>query len=59
MKYEGQSNNPVKFLNTLVPLVRSGQIKWLEQVYNGIESVGEAVIAVQTGSNTAKVMIKV
>ncbi|CAE6439988.1 unnamed protein product [Rhizoctonia solani] len=35
------------------------KIKWSEQVYNGIKSVGEAVIAVQTGSNTAKVVIKV
>ncbi|CAE6443773.1 hypothetical protein RSOLAG22IIIB_08078 [Rhizoctonia solani] len=58
-QYEGALNNPTKFLDALVPLVQSGQIKWSEQVYKGIESVGEAIIAVQTGSNTAKVVIEV
>ncbi|CAE6488377.1 unnamed protein product [Rhizoctonia solani] len=58
-QYEGRLNNPTKFLDALVPLVQSGQIKWSEQVYKGIESVGEGVIAVQTGANTAKVVIEV
>ncbi|CAE6461178.1 unnamed protein product [Rhizoctonia solani] len=58
-EYEGQLNNPVKFLNALVPLVQSGRIKWSEQVYKGLGSVGKGIIAVQTGSNTAKVVIEV
>ncbi|CAE6446937.1 unnamed protein product [Rhizoctonia solani] len=58
-QYEGRLNDPTKFLNVLIPLVRSGQIKWSEQVYKGIESVGEGIIAVQTGSNTAKVVIEI
>ncbi|QRW25956.1 Zinc-binding dehydrogenase [Rhizoctonia solani] len=58
-EYEGQANNPVKFLNALVPLIQSGKIKWSEQIYKGIESAGEGIIAVQTGSNPAKVVIEV
>ncbi|KAH7334089.1 hypothetical protein B0J17DRAFT_709114 [Rhizoctonia solani] len=58
-QYEGGLNNPTKSLDALAPLIQSVQIKWSEQVYKGIESVGEAIIAVQTGSNTAKVVIEV
>ncbi|KAH7337546.1 NAD-P-binding protein [Rhizoctonia solani] len=58
-QYEGRLNDPTKFLNALVPLIQSGQIKWSEQVYKGIESVGEGIVAVQTGVNTAKVVIEV
>ncbi|KDN47627.1 hypothetical protein RSAG8_03417, partial [Rhizoctonia solani AG-8 WAC10335] len=58
-QYEGRLNNPTKFLDALIPLIQSGQIRWSEEVYKGIESVGEGIIAVQTGSNTAKVVIEV
>ncbi|KAF8688519.1 NAD-P-binding protein, partial [Rhizoctonia solani] len=58
-EYEGQLNNPIKFLGKLVPLVQSGQIKWSEQTLKGLDSAGEGVIAVQTGANTAKVVIEV
>ncbi|CAE7116869.1 unnamed protein product [Rhizoctonia solani] len=58
-QYEGHLNNPAKFLGALVPLIQSGKIKWSEQVYKGIESTGEGIIAVQTGANTAKVVIEV
>lgn len=51
--------NPAKFLEALVPLIKSGQIKFMEQVFNGAESVGEATVAVQTGNSTAKVIVKV
>ncbi|CAE6418902.1 unnamed protein product [Rhizoctonia solani] len=58
-EYEGELNNPTRFLDALIPLIQSGQIKWSEQMYKGIESVGESIIAVQRGSNTAKVIIEV
>ncbi|CAE6419101.1 unnamed protein product [Rhizoctonia solani] len=58
-QYEGGLNNPAKFLDALIPLIQSGRIKWSEQVYKGIESVGEGIVAVQMGSNTAKVVIEV
>ncbi|CAE6479556.1 unnamed protein product [Rhizoctonia solani] len=58
-QYEGRLNNPTRFLGALVPLIQSGQIKWSEQVYKGIESVGEGIVAVQTGANTAKVVIEI
>ncbi|CAE6373690.1 unnamed protein product [Rhizoctonia solani] len=57
--YEGQKNKPERFVQAVVPLVKSGQLKWSEQVYDGIESVGEAIIAVQRGTATAKVVVKV
>ncbi|CUA67603.1 hypothetical protein RSOLAG22IIIB_07466 [Rhizoctonia solani] len=57
--YEGQKNKPERFMQAMVPLIKSGQLKWSEQVYNGIETVGEAIVAVQTGTATAKVVVKV
>ncbi|KAJ1301159.1 hypothetical protein OPQ81_003570 [Rhizoctonia solani] len=58
-EYEGQMNNPTKFLGALIPLIQSGQIKWSEQVFKGIDGVEKGIIAVQMGSNTAKVVIEV
>lgn len=58
-EYEDEENNPVKFLNALTPLIKSGELKQAEQVFEGIESVGQAFVAVQTGSSTAKVVVKV
>jgi NADPH-dependent curcumin reductase CurA len=43
----------------LTPLVQSGKSKWTEQVFEGIEKVGEAMVAVQTGTSTAEVNVKV
>ncbi|KAG9097822.1 hypothetical protein FS749_005378 [Ceratobasidium sp. UAMH 11750] len=58
-RYEGQYGNPVKFLKAITPLVQSGQLKWSEQVFEGIDKVGEGMVAVQTGTSTAKVNVKV
>ncbi|QRV92656.1 Zinc-binding dehydrogenase [Ceratobasidium sp. AG-Ba] len=58
-QYEGTCGNPVKFLQAVGPLVESGQIKWTEQILEGIDKVGEAVLAVQTGTSTAKMNVKV
>ncbi|CAE7153661.1 unnamed protein product [Rhizoctonia solani] len=59
VEVEGHSGNPVKFINTLTPLVKSGQIRWTEQVFDGIESANQAVATALTAANTAKVVIKV
>ncbi|ELU42783.1 alcohol dehydrogenase [Rhizoctonia solani AG-1 IA] len=56
---EGHSNNPLKFLNTLTPLVKNGKILWKEQAFSGIQSVNEAIVAALTGNNTGKVIVKV
>jgi len=45
-----------EFYATLPPRVASGEIKYLEQIFNGLEKAGDsdAVIAVQMGTNTGK-----
>ncbi|KAG9086358.1 hypothetical protein FRC06_003135 [Ceratobasidium sp. 370] len=57
-EYEGQTGNPVKFLAAITPLVKSGELKWSEQVLEGVEHVGQAIVDVLEGRNTAKVIIK-
>ncbi|TFK22715.1 alcohol dehydrogenase [Coprinopsis marcescibilis] len=45
---------------SLVPeLVSSGKIQYREQVYDGLETVGEVLMAVQKGINEAKAVIRV
>ncbi|KAG8729811.1 hypothetical protein FRC11_007961 [Ceratobasidium sp. 423] len=56
---EGHSNNPTKFIDTLTPLVKSGQLRWTEQVFDGIESVNRAIVTALTGASTGKVVVKV
>lgn len=58
-EYEGQVGNPVKLLAALVPLIKSGQLKQGEQVFDGLENTGAAILACQTGANTAKIIVKV
>ncbi|TFK22716.1 alcohol dehydrogenase [Coprinopsis marcescibilis] len=48
-----------EFYNTVPQLVASGQLKYREHVYEGLESAGEALLAVQMGTNKAKAVIKV
>ncbi|KAG9098371.1 hypothetical protein FS749_003954 [Ceratobasidium sp. UAMH 11750] len=57
-EYEGQAGNPLKFLAAITPLVKSGKLKWSEQVLEGVEHVGKAIVDVLEGRNTAKVVIK-
>ncbi|CAE6459784.1 unnamed protein product [Rhizoctonia solani] len=56
---EGHSNNPIKFINTLTPLVKSGKLRWTEQVFDGIKSVNQAIVTALTGVSTGKVVVKV
>jgi len=56
-RLEGKYNDD--FYKTLPPLVASGQIKHKEDVYNGLQSVGDVILAVQKGRNKAKAVIHV
>lgn len=40
-------------------LVKEGKLKYKEQVYEGLESVGRAILEVQKGLNRAKAVVKV
>jgi hypothetical protein len=48
-----------EFFKTIPPLVASGQIKHKEDVSNGLETVGDVLLAVQKGTNKAKAVIHV
>ncbi|KAF8965858.1 hypothetical protein BDZ97DRAFT_2074402 [Flammula alnicola] len=47
------------FYATIPPKVASGEIKHREDVYNGLEKVGDVILAVQKGTNKAKAVIHV
>ncbi|CUA68346.1 hypothetical protein RSOLAG22IIIB_13706 [Rhizoctonia solani] len=59
VEVEGHSGNPTKFINTLTPLVKSGQIRWTEQIFDGIESTNRAIAVALTGASTGKVIVKI
>lgn len=46
-------------MNAVIPLIQLGKLKWTEQVFEGIENVGAAIVALQTGASVAKVVVKV
>uniref|UniRef100_A0A8H8CGT4 Enoyl reductase (ER) domain-containing protein n=1 Tax=Psilocybe cubensis TaxID=181762 RepID=A0A8H8CGT4_PSICU len=48
-----------EFYKTIPPLVASGKIKHKEEVWEGLDKVGEFILAVQKGKNTAKAVIHV
>ena len=48
-----------EFYATFPAKVASGEIKYKEHVFNGLEKTGEAVIAVLKGENTGKAVIHV
>ena len=47
------------FFAEIPPKVASGEIKYREDIYNGLESVGDVILAVQKGMNKAKAVIHV
>lgn len=47
------------FYKEVPELVASGKIKFKEQFYEGLESVGTAMFEVQKGLNKAKAVIRV
>ncbi|KAF9030648.1 alcohol dehydrogenase [Panaeolus papilionaceus] len=48
-----------KFREEIPPKVASGEIKFREQVYNGLDQVPLAILEVQQGRNTAKAVVHV
>ncbi|KAF8876980.1 alcohol dehydrogenase [Gymnopilus junonius] len=48
-----------EFYKVLPPLVESGKIKHKEEITNGLEKVGDVILAVQKGDNKAKAVIHV
>ena len=48
-----------KFYAEMIPKVASKQIKHREQIYKGLDSVGDAIIDIQRGKNKAKAVVHV
>jgi len=48
-----------EFYATMLPKVASGEIKYTEHYFDGLEKVGEAILAVQKGTNTGKAVVRV
>lgn len=48
-----------RFYQEIPKLVAEGKLKYREHVYEGLKSVGDAILAVQKGENKAKAVIKV
>ncbi|EEB89727.1 hypothetical protein MPER_12143 [Moniliophthora perniciosa FA553] len=48
-----------EFYQTIPALIAKGEIKYTEEIENGLETVGEAIYKQQKGLNKAKVVIKV
>ncbi|KAF8896870.1 hypothetical protein CPB84DRAFT_1748159 [Gymnopilus junonius] len=53
------SKGDEEFSNTVPSIVASGQIKYREDVSNGLQTVGDVILAVQKGINKAKAVIHV
>lgn len=47
------------FFATVPALVAAGEIKHREDVYNGLDKVGDGLLAVQNGTSKAKLIIHV
>jgi len=52
-KYEDE------FYNVIPAKIANGDIKYTEHLFEGLESVGDAMLAVQKGTNTGKAIIHV
>jgi len=48
-----------EFYDVFPKLVASGELKYKEHVFEGLEKMPEALIAVQKGDNTGKAVVKV
>jgi NADPH-dependent curcumin reductase CurA len=58
-KLEAQAEDPSHFYKQMTALIESRQMKWNEHVYEGLEVVGDVILAVQKGDNPAKAVVKV
>ncbi|KAJ1306436.1 hypothetical protein OPQ81_007439 [Rhizoctonia solani] len=56
---EAQADDPSTFFTDMIALVKSGELKSKEPIWDGLENVGEAILAVQKGTNEGKLVIRV
>ncbi|KIM41186.1 hypothetical protein M413DRAFT_72497 [Hebeloma cylindrosporum] len=54
-----EEKHSAAFFAEIPPKVASGEIKYREDKYNGLETVGDVLLAVQKGTNKAKAVIHV
>ncbi|GLB39900.1 putative N-terminal domain of oxidoreductase [Lyophyllum shimeji] len=54
-----QPKYDAEFYATIPAKLASGELKYTEEIWDGLEKVGDAILAVQKGTNKAKVVIKV
>ncbi|KAJ7197932.1 alcohol dehydrogenase [Mycena pura] len=54
-----QQKHNAEFYSKIPALLAKGELKYTEEVHRGLESVGEAILRVQKGMNTAKTVIVV
>ncbi|KAF4622619.1 hypothetical protein D9613_009028 [Agrocybe pediades] len=59
IQYRLEPKYLAEFYKTVPPLVASGKIKHREQVFEGLETVGDVILAVQKGQNTAKAVVHI
>jgi NADPH-dependent curcumin reductase CurA len=48
-----------EFYTTVPPKLASGELKYSEEITNGLDKVGDVILAVQKGTNKAKAVISV
>lgn len=48
-----------EFYNVIPAKIAKGEIKYSEHLYEGLESVGDVMLAVQKGTNTGKAVVHV
>jgi len=48
-----------EFYEVMPKAISEGRIKWREEVWDGLEKMGEAILAVQKGENKAKAVVRV
>ena len=54
-----QEKYDAAFYAEIPKLVADGKLKYKEEVFEGLQSVGDAILAVQKGTNKAKAVIRV
>jgi len=48
-----------EFYEVMPKMIAEGRIRWREEVWDGLDKVGEAILAVQKGENKAKTVVRV
>lgn len=48
-----------EFYEVVPAKIASGELKYSEHVYEGLESAGDVILAVQKGTNTGKAVVHV